>query len=400
MTPKAQGKNSIKIREANIAVLIRLLVRNGVCSRADLAAMTGLTQASITYITKTLLDWGMIKETGIMKGKTRHPSIGIAIDPSKFKLIGVHLDRRFIRAALCAMDGTVFFSVHQPLNEKESPEQVIRHMHDAIHTIFANADKNSVIVGIGLALPGPFLPAEGRIGLMNGHPGWENVDLLSELKRAYDIPVILEHDANCGALAELWFGGNIENNILFTVISDGIGAGIIADGQLFRGEIGIAGEIGHMSVNFEGPVCECGNRGCLELYCSLKQLEKHYHTGLDSDHDDGKTVKEILRDASAREKNAVKALGKTVEPLAVGLAGLVNVIDPGVIILSGAFADAGETLVSLVENGLSRHLLPAIASHVTVRLASEPRDTAILRGSAVAALQHLLQNPMQYFSPR
>ena len=256
-------------------------------------------------------------------------------------------------------------------------------------------------VGIGVALPGPYLPAKGKIELMSGSPGWAEIDLEAELSRAYRLPVVLEHDANCGALAELWYGGgDTGRNLLFVNIADGIGAGIITNGHLYRGQLGIAGEIGHMSINFNGPRCECGNRGCMELYCSLKRLKENYdeiRLSQNAAEENGKTAEEILRSAAGGDECAAEALRRCVSYLGIGLANIVNIIDPGTIILSDRFAEAGETLVSLVWENIRRYLLPDIAAGVTVRLASEPRETIMLRGSAIAVMERLLHSPAAHF---
>lgn len=401
MSRKILGKNAVTTREDNIALIIRLLIENGICSRADLAQKTGLTQASITYIVRDLINWGLVRETGTIEGKTRHPSIGIAVSREKFRIIGIQLNRGYLRSALLAPDGAVLLEKYREFPRETAPREILTVMHACIGEMLGSMEPSCVPVGIGIALPGPYLPAKGKIELMSGSPGWAEIDLEAELSHAYRLPVVLEHDANCGALAELRYGGgDTGRNLLFVNIADGIGAGIITDGHLYRGQLGIAGEIGHMSINFNGPRCECGNRGCMELYCSLRRLKAEYEEICLSENgpeENEKTAEDILRSAANGESHAVEALRRCVFYLGIGLANIVNIINPGVIILSDRFAEAGETLVSLVRENISRYLLSDIAVGVNVRLSSEPCETIVLRGSAVAVMERLLQNPAQHF---
>ena len=396
---KKLGSNAVTTREKNIALIIKLINRNnrgsGGCSRAELAVQTGLTQASITYITKELIRWGLIRETGVLEGRTRHPSIGLAIDRENYGIIGVQINREYVRAGLFAIDGETLYTECETFPAPAEPGMVMERMYQCIGRILRRIPAGTTALAVGVALPGPFLPAKGKIELMTGAPGWSEIDIQGELAKRYALPVFLEHDANCGALAELWYGDTeTQHNILYVNVANGIGAGLIFDGKLTRGQIGTAGEIGHMSLNFDGPPCECGNRGCLELYCSLGKLKSDYDalTGTS-----GKTAEEILLLAKNGDVPAENALEKSASYLGIGLANLVNILNPGTIILSDTFAAAGETLTKLVRWHMNRYLLHDIAECVEVRTASGPLEEITMRGASVAALEQLLKEPTKYF---
>lgn len=394
------GNNPSNTREKNIALIIKIINRRGVVSRSDLAAETGLTKAGITYITRDLIDRGLIREVGVIEPANRYRSIGLAIDREKYRIIGVQISRSCVLVGLFTLDGVSVGERSFDLSEMDGPSVSMQKICCMIDEFLAGIT-HEIVAGIGVALPGPFLPKESRIVLMSGTSGWSDVDIHGILSERYDIPVVLEHDANCGALAELWFGDvETRRNILFVNVTNGIGAGIICEGSLYRGQIGTAGEIGHMSIQFSGPRCECGNRGCLEMYCSLKKLKRDYEELLfetDTAAPDAVNADQILLKARGGDRLALQALKRSASYLGIGLANLVNVLGPGTIILGDRFDLAGEALVKIVQESLDQFLLKEIAESVTVRLASEPRENITLRGAVVAVLEYLLSEESRRF---
>ena len=395
------GNNPIKARDKNIALIIKIINRKGTCSRSDLAKETGLTKAGITHISRELIDRGLICEIGSLDPENNHRSIGLAIDRRKYRIVSAQINRHFVRAGLCTLDGLCSREETFDFSDDFSPDMTMKKLCSMIDRLLAGLG-NEVVVGIGVALPGPFLPAMQRIVLMSGTSGWTDVDIHGILASRYLLPVVLEHDANCGALAELWFGdAETQRNILFVNVTDGIGAGIICEGRLYRGQIGTAGEIGHMSIHFAGPRCECGNRGCLELYCSLRKLRRDYEELL---FESGETeeqllsANQILERAREGDRIAYQALSRSASYLGIGLVNLVNIIGPGTIILADRFDLAGDALLEIIRASLREHLPKEIADSVTVRLASEPRENLTLRGAAVACLERLLAEDPRNFS--
>ena len=119
-----------------------------------------------------------------------------------------------------------------------------------------------------MAIPGPFIKQEGKIAVLTETAGWGNMAFKEELEKHFSYPVFMEHDANAGAYAQIWYDKTIDKNssLIYVAIGQGVGAGIVYHGEIIKGELGIAGEIGHTTINYDGPRCECGNRGCLEKY--------------------------------------------------------------------------------------------------------------------------------------
>lgn len=259
------------------------------------------------------------------------------------------------------------------------------------------------VLGIGVAIPGPFLSDAETIILMSGFPGWETVDINSELSKEFGLPVFLEHDANCGALAELWYGQVGDNDNMVYVVADlGVGAGIVINGKLYNGDLGIAGEIGHSTIDYSGPKCECGNCGCLELYCSTKVLLQEYKKETASQPEysgsGSKTVEEVLKCVANGDPLARKVFKRVATFLGIGLVNVVNSFNPGLIVIGDRITLAGDYLLEVVDEVLKARLLKPIYDRVEIRLGSFIKDP-ILYGASALVLQRALKRPSDYFIP-
>ena len=174
-------------------------------------------------------------------------------------------------------------------------------------------------------------------------------------------PVFLEHDANCGAMAELWYGAHRrDENLLYVVCDRGVGAGLIVGGDIYHGANGYSGEIGHASINFAGPLCECGNRGCLELYASSEALKEAYARSRLIEGGAAAGSDEILDLVRKGDRAAVNAYRQVASHLAFGVIGLINTLNPNCVVFADRMVEVGGVFLDTVRNVLSRHLMPEI----------------------------------------
>lgn len=256
---------------------------------------------------------------------------------------------------------------------------------------------------IGVAVPGPFNYKESRIHMMSGFPGWEKIDIRKRLEKAFSLPVFVDQDANCGALAELWFGGEHQpSSMLFITADRGIGAGLIMNSKIYRGRTGFAGEIGHTSIDILGPRCECGNRGCLELYGSSSALKNAYYQDLYFPSDpDSLSVRPntgmILERVRAGEPNACRAYTKAVSYLAFGVVGVINTLDPAAVVFSDRMVHGGPLFLETVMRTFKQYLMPEIFEHLQVKVCSLDGDPMLL-GASVLAYDHMLRIPSEFFN--
>jgi predicted NBD/HSP70 family sugar kinase len=385
------GTNLEDVQEMNRSLVIKLLRKKHICSRAELAKVSGLNTSTITNIVNDLIKWGLIVETGMIDGKKGRRSIGIKLNSDSYKVIGIRLSRKLISIALYDLDGKEYFIKQSTINKADDSLAALRKMKEMISEVLA-ANSSGKVLAIGVVTPGPLFRSEGRIALMTDFPGWEKINLQEELKKEYGLPVYVEHDAKAGGLAQWWFGEQHQDHgiMIYVAAGQGVGASIVIDGHVYRGTLGMAGEIGHMSIDFNGPKCECGHRGCLESYCSTSVLLKK----LDKDHNSLQTVWESLRSGDPSTKAAVQ---QAAWYLGFGLVNVVNVFNPDRIIIGDEWAAAGDTLLESVTQVMKENVLPDVYSRLSVEVAASNKDF-ILMGAATIAIDNLLNQPSILYS--
>lgn len=394
---KKEGTNLEDVQEMNRALVIRLLRKFQVCSRADIAKATGLKKATITYIINDLIEWGLVKETGIIDGEKGRRSIGITLNSENYKVIGVRLARKYFTVGLFDIAGTEYVIKTDDIDIMDNSEITFQKIKAEIRELI-NSTTENIVLGIGVAIPGPFIRDEGRIALMTEFPGWEKVAIKEELQKTFGVPVYLEHDANAGALAEWWFGPKSmhKGTFIYVAAGQGIGAGIILDDRIFTGALGIAGEIGHMSIDFNGPDCECGNKGCLEHYSStlalMREVKNEIKNYPKSVLNKGLTIQSILKAVRDGDELAVKVFRETAWYLGFGLSSVVNAFNPDVIIIGDDLAEGGPMLLEVVRETMKKHVLKSVYEKLSIDL-STFRNDPVLLGASTLAVDKILRRP-------
>jgi N-acetylglucosamine repressor len=392
-----RGINLEDVQDLNRALVIRLLRKLRLCSRADLAKQSGLKQSTITNIINDFIGWNLVTERGIIDGAKGRRSIGISLNTELFKVIAVRLARKYFSVGIFDLWGSGDVVLQEPLEVFEGSSKAIKRIVDAVTALIASRAEDRIL-GIGVAIPGPFFRSEGKIALMTEFPGWEQIALEEDLRSAFHIPVYLEHDANSGALAEWWLGPHRRETgtMVYVAAGQGIGAGIVIDGRLFRGTLGIAGEIGHMSIEFDGPKCECGNNGCLEHYCSTIALEREVKKSLisfpDSTLQQDHSFTAIMKALEAGDELAARELRRAAWYLGFGLVNVVNLFNPDVITIGDDLARAGAPLLEAVQQTVRSHVLPSVYRSLHIELSSFETDP-VLVGVSTLVVEKALQSP-------
>lgn len=290
------------------------------------------------------------------------------------------------------------------LSKKKVPINFIDGSEHAIHLIkqeishFLSKDSN--IIAIGIALPGPYLRTKHTIGQISDFPGWEGVNISENIQSTFGIPTYAEHDANATALAEWWLGEHHwidDESVLMTVIAgQGTGIGIIDRGRLFQGGQGCAGELGHTSIAYDGPMCACGNRGCLDLYCSSLQLLKNIKNSLPNYpdsvlNDKNLTLESISEALSQKDELALKEIKKMANYLSIGLVNAINMFNPTVIVIGDELATTGkELLLNTVKESIKTKILPHLYDNLTISLSH--LEDSILLGAMTVAMENAFTN--------
>jgi glucokinase len=308
--------------------------------------------------------------------------------------IGVDLGGTVIKAAFVSRDGSMRHAFKTPTHAHKGRNHVLeeRFVPMMRGLIRRGEEEGMEIVGIGVAVASPLDPWKGVVHHPPNLPGWGIFPLLSYLEERFTMPVYMDNDANLFALGEWkWGSGEGATPLLCLTLGTGVGGGIVYEnGRIWHGAHGCGGELGHITVDMNGPVCNCGNRGCLEAMASATALQKwidqELGKGAYSTLSSGSDAKEIALAARLGDDLAMKAFQWLGRNLGVGLASLANAFDPRVIVLGGGLSKTGMLLLSPAVSEFKRRALPLVREKVEIRLATLENMGGVL-GAALLAFQ-------------
>lgn len=397
--------NQEKQQQINRSLVIDLLRQEKLCSRANLAKLSGLNRATITNIINEFIEKGLVIEDGLLESDKGRRSIGIRINGQMYRVIGVMVTRKYYCISLMGLSGKVFDVKTFNISEGTSVLSVISSIKNNIHRMISE-NKGSEILAIGIALPGPYKMEEGEIVFVTNAIGWDGFPIYSAFQEGFDIPVFVENDANAAVHAQLWYRGKKtdQRNIVYIVAGQGIGCGIISDSKILRGAIGIAGELGHTSINFDGPQCECGNKGCLETYCSIIVLEKNIRARIQSGEETQLpldfTTDDLKKAVMENDKIAVEEYSKTCEFLALGIVNMINQINPDDVIIGDLLSEINPKMfLNIVKSTVTGIVRPIIRDNLKIELNSIIYNP-IMIGAGVIAAQNVFYNPYKFIKAK
>lgn len=331
----------------NQSVILEAIRRSGDgFSRIELVDATGLSAQTVTNITRRLLSEGLIEEAGRTINGPGKPRTTLRMIPRSRLSLGVHLDPALTTVVLLDLSGAVIArSVRRtPAND---PMQVIRAMADAIEDLIERSGVDrETIAGVGVAAPGPLDAERGTVIDPPKLHQWHRVPLRTALADAVGLPVVLEKDTTAAAFAEIWTGEDPPDvSLLFVYLGTGIGAALVLDGDVVRGRSRNVGEVGHVIVDPDGPVCGCGRRGCVEVVCTpqaiVEQAERAGVLADDRVGSDAESVDERLAQLCTRaqqgDAGALAVLVRAAENLSVLISTLTNMLDVDRVVLGGPF---------------------------------------------------------------
>ena len=383
----AAGSGSLSsLRELNRLKVVDFLRINGTASRADLARRTGLSRSTVSTLVADLQRRGLVADhDGESPGKGRpgRPAALLALDPSAGAAVGVDFDHDRVGVAVSDLSRTVLAEAWAPFDVDHDAGGALDLAAEKIDGILAEADlERDRVLGAGMALAGPIDHERGALHRSAVLPGWAGVDAAKELEERLGVPTYVDNDANCGALAEVTLGaGRNARFAAYVSISSGIGAGMIVDGRPYRGHAGTAGEIGHVVVDPQGPICRCGNRGCLETLASSQSLVAL----VQASRDDELSVRDLLQLADEGDAGCRRAIADAGRVVGGVVAGLVNLFSPEMVVIGGDLGEAGELLLDPLREAVTRDALPAAADELQI-VAGELGERANLLGALALVL--------------
>lgn len=391
LDPRRAPANQRSVRRHNLGVVLRHVADHGARSRAAIAQETGLNKTTVSSLVGELIDFGLLRETEIeLRGTVGRPALPVELAGRGVAGLGLEVGVDFLAVRAADLPGGERHRALVPGDNRGRPvAEVLDDLSGLVRdALAALGEQGAAIVGAAIALPG-LVDSRGRL-LVAPNLGWSDVGVADELRRRIDavtFPVRVENEANLGALAELWEGAGRRYRDFIHVSGElGVGAGLIVGGELFRGAHGFGGELGHITVDPEGEICACGNRGCLETRVALGAILRA--AGLDPHA----RVTELAERAGSGDERVLAALAAAGRWLGIGVASAANLLNPRGIVVGGYFATLARWLVPGLQEELSARVLSAEWDAPGVVISSLGAEAAV-RGASALALRRVFSDP-------
>jgi predicted NBD/HSP70 family sugar kinase len=398
-----QPADLLSVRRNNLALVLRMLHDDGPRSRAAVAAETGLNKATVSRLVAELIGRGLVRELGLADQRGRgRPATLIDVDGRRVAALGLELNVDFITSIAIDLAGRRIFEKTRAIDAAGAPRhQTLRALTSVIRqTIAAVAPTCSTIAGVTVAVPGLVDVEAGAITFApNLH--WWNVEVGRRVAGSIDpsVSVTVDNDANLGAFAEYRVGEFAGTpNLIYITGETGVGGGIIVDGRLLRGATGFSGEVGHMHIVDGGPACGCGRFGCWEALVGLRpllreavpdvleQLDAHPRVG------PAEKVAHVVERAEAGDPRVLAALERHGRWLGTGLATLVNLFNPQVVVLGGFFRAIAPWVLDVAERTMGEYSIAPDAGGCRLAV-SELGFSAAAVGAAIHAAERVFDDP-------
>ncbi|MEU0830330.1 ROK family transcriptional regulator [Streptomyces sp. NPDC005969] len=350
------------LHRANLERVVRAVRMAGSLTQAEIARSTGLSAATVSNIVRELKDGGTVEVTPTSAGGRRARSVSLSGDAGI--VIGVDFGHTHLRVAVGNLAHQVLAEESEPLDVDASSAEGFgraeRLVNRLIETTGIGPDK---VIGVGLGVPGPIDVESGTLGSTSILPGWTGINPSAELAARLGVPVYVDNDANLGALGELvWGSGRGVKDLAYIKVASGVGAGLVIDGHIYRGPGGTAGEIGHITLDESGPVCRCGNRGCLETFTAARYVLPL----LQPSHGSDLTMERVVKLAREGDPGCRRVIADVGRHIGSGVANLCNLLNPSRVVLGGSLAEAGELVLGPIRDSVSRYAIPSAARQLSV----------------------------------
>ncbi|MET7641015.1 ROK family transcriptional regulator [Streptomyces sp. NPDC005438] len=357
-TPGSQSS----LHRANLERVVRAVRMAGSLTQAEIARTTGLSAATVSNIVRELKDGGTVQVTPTSAGGRRARSVSLSGDAGI--VVGVDFGHSHLRIALGNLAHQVLAEESEPFDVDSSADQGFDRAEQLVQRLLAAYDISPrKVIGVGLGVPGPIDMESGALGSTAILPGWTGVNPAKEMGKRLGVPVHVDNDANLGALGEqVWGSGQGSDDLAYIKVASGVGAGLVINGQIYRGPGGTAGEIGHITLDESGPVCRCGNRGCLETFTAARYVLPL----LRSSHGDGLTMVGMVDLANEGDPGCRRVIADIGRHIGSGVANLCNLLNPRRVVLGGDLAEAGDLVLDPVRDSVARYAIPSAARQLTV----------------------------------
>lgn len=357
------------LRDLNRLRVIESIYRHPACSRADIARRTGLSRGTVSTVAEELGRAHLIREhdapedTQRPRGTGRPPTL-LSLVPGAAFAIGIDIGHQHVRVTICDLAGEPVADEWSRAQVDDAPGETLDLAHDLVRRALRDAAvRPERLLGAGMGLAAPIDEDTGKVKADGILPGWHGIAPADEMRDRLGLSVQLANDADVGALGEKVFGvGRGVDDLTYIRLSAGVGAGLILSGQPYRGGYGMAGEIGHVCVAPSGPICRCGNRGCLETVASPVAVARLLEQSVGRPT----TPDQLLDLVASGDRGARRAVADAGEAVGMVVSWIVNVLNPELVVIGGELAAAGDVLLDPIRACIHRHSVADAAASVSV----------------------------------
>lgn len=377
------------------AALDLIRFSGGGMSRTELADRMGLTRAAVSLIVKELLDSNVVQETESRSAPSGRPPIVLEIKPERGLVGAIDMGATHMSIAVADFAARIHQESEFSFDIKDGPEDCLAKADQNLRAMLKGQGLSiSDLYAIGVGVPGPVITEAGMVVAPPIMPGWDRFPIRATTEKIWNRPITLNNDAELGALGEWAYGaGRGERNIAYIKVGSGVGAGLILNQQIYGGTTGAAGEIGHLTIDENGPLCNCGNRGCLESFAGGhaiarqgRSLAKSGKRTLLADIPLEKiTAFEVAEAARRGDLHAQEILRRAGTYIGIAIAGLINLFNPSVVIIGGGVSQVGDILTAPIRQAVRERAMSASEQSVRITTGMLGRRSVLI-GATVQAI--------------
>ncbi len=391
-----------KVRKVNRSLILNTLRLHAPVSRAQVANITGLTRGTVSNIVNSLIEEGLVLEDQLQDSKVGRPSILLRLRPDGGAVIGVEIGVDFISVLLTNFVAELLWETRVKTSPSQSQTDIIHQAETYIEQALDIAKEHTLRpLGIGVGLPGLVNVRQGNL-IMAPNLHWQNVPLRLMWNQRFHLPIYIDNEANLSTLGEYYFGvARHTDNFIYLSSDIGLGGGVMLDGRLFRGANGYGGEIGHIQRDPQGELCACGRVGCWETLVGPRAVLRRVKNELSVRQDmqlleacsgdfGNLTFEMIVQFALDGNVICREAMEDVAVNLGVGIADLVNIFNPQMVVIGGAFIAGKDILHSIIEKTIVSNALQPSVENLQIKF-SERNTEACVLGAVAVVLDDILR---------
>lgn len=393
---------TVDLRKKNTLITLKAIMDGGSITKADVAAKIGLTLMTVNTIMNDLSKKDIITDCGIADSNSGRKATLYTVNPSVHHIIGVDIGVGTVNIGISDLNLNTKEALALDVNNSNSPEETINIiLKSVLELMKTHKVKVGNVLGIGITVPGPVNETNGIIHFLPNLKGWDDVTLKDIFEKNLGIPVFVEKDNYASALYLKRRLGSADKNVVSLTIKGGIGTGILLKGSLYRGENGVAGEIGHVSVDVDGPRCNCGNFGCLEVFASdfaiVKDVKKSIKNGEKSsvlskyDYNiESLDINRIIKAAADGDELCLDTVFKAAKYIGIAVSNALKFYDPGYFVINSRWIKEID--------GVSRIITDIVKEKCTliqrdrINLVFIYEEDVYLKGALMLVGEHVLEN--------